>query len=306
MEAKTDFSFIEQRLKSTKSRKRVALVCPHDSHTDEVVVRAVKEGIADFILFSSGQLSTELMKAAYKLHGYETGKSDVAIVQCANADEACTKAVMAVRSHSADVLMKGTVNTDKLLRAVLDKENGILETGKVMSHITVAHIPSYHKLLMFSDAAVIPHPALFQFREIIKYCAHACEKIGIERPKIALTYFTEKASDKFEHGKVYHQIICETEDNPTCIIDGPMDVRTACDAESAAIKNIRSEVAGDADVLIFPNIEAANTFYKTITLFANATTAGWLVGTTAPVVLTSRADSMESKYYSLAMACATV
>jgi len=261
---------------------KVALVCPTDDHTLEVMRRAEDEGVAGFV--------------------------------CFYGDNASVEAVECVRSGGADVLMKGAVNTDVLLRAALDKEHGILEKGRVMAHIAVAKIPGWTRPLIFSDAAVVPHPAVEQMDAIVRYTIAAARNLGIANPKVALTNFTEKENPKFPQTAVYQEIKRRAAEgqyktegvkadgtplisNP--IIAGPMDVKTALDAESGSIKGIASPVVGNADILIFPNIEAGNTFYKTITLFAHATIAGWLAGTEVPVVVTSRADSVESKYYSL-------
>lgn len=280
-------------------RRSVALACPHDSHTEYVIRRALEEGFARFLLTTSGPLSAEL-KATIETHNQW-----VSITECADAEEASREAVAAVRRGDAEVLMKGTVNTDVLLRAVLDKQTGLLEPGRVMTHITMTHIPAYGKLLMFSDAAVIPHPTLDQFDAIVSYCADACRRFGIERPHIALTHFTEKVNPKFENTTAYVEIKRRAAGGRygDVVVDGPMDVKTALDSESSSIKGIRSPVAGRADVIVFPNIESGNTFYKTITLFSSAQTAGWLAGPAVPVVVASRADSEVSKYYSLALAC---
>lgn len=293
-----DFSFLERQLGSMPRRTVVALACPHDTHTEYVIEWALGEGFAEFVLFTAGPLSGHLYDVT-EVYGRR-----VKVVECADAAEASREAVAAVRRGEAEVLMKGTVNTDVLLRAVLDKQCGLLEAGRVMNHITVSHIPAYGKLLMFSDAAVVPRPTLCQFDAIVSACASACRRFGIDTPHIALTHCTEKVNPKFEHTIAYREIIDRAAAGAygSAVVDGPMDVKTALDAESGAIKGIESPVAGCADVLIFPNIEAGNTFYKTITLFASAQTAGWLAGTTVPVVVASRADSEESKYYSLVMA----
>lgn len=298
MELLHDFSFLEQRLRGMSVRKCIALACPHDTHTEYVIERALGEGFARFVLTTAGPLSPRLARVA------EAHAGLVDIVVCTDAAEASREAVAVVRRGEADVLMKGTVNTDVLLRAVLDKQCGLLEPGRVMNHITMSHIPAYGKLLMFSDAAVVPRPTLVQFDAIVNACASACRRLGIDTPHIALTHCTEKVNPKFEHTVAYEEIKRRAAAGAygNAVVDGPMDVKTALDAESGAIKGISSPVAGCADVLIFPNIEAGNTFYKTITLFAGAQTAGWLAGTTVPVVVASRADSEVSKYYSLVMA----
>lgn len=299
MKLLNDFSFLGPRLAAMPRRRSVALACPHDSHTEYVICRALGEGFARFVLTVTGPLSPWLQEAVSANAGH------VSIVSCADAAEASREAVAVVRRGEAEVLMKGTVNTDVLLHAVLDKQTGLLEPGRVMTHLTMASIPALGRLLMFSDAAVVPRPTLDQFDAIVRSCADACHRFGIDTPHIALTHCTEKVNPKFEHTIAYTEIISRARSGAygNVVADGPMDVKTALDAESGSIKGIQSPVAGKADVLIFPNIESGNTFYKTITLFAGAQTAGWLAGTTVPVVVASRADSELSKYYSLALAC---
>ena len=158
-------------------------------------------------------------------------------------------------------------------------------------------------MITFSDAAVVPRPTLEQFEAIIGYASAVCKDIGTACPKVALIHCTEKTSDKFAHTISYAEIKRQAAEGAygNIFIDGPMDVKTACDSESGNIKGMSSPVIGNADALIFPNIESGNVFYKTITQFAGATTAGMLCGTTHPVVVASRADSCESKFYSLAL-----
>ena len=168
-------------------------------------------------------------------------------------------------------------------------------------------IPTYDKLLFFSDAAVIPRPTLQQRIEMIWYAIHTCRHFGIEQPRISLIHCTEKVSAKFPHSLDYVNIVelAEAGEFGNVIIDGPLDVRTSCEQASGNIKGIVSPINGQADVLIFPNIESGNTFYKSVSLFANADMAGLLQGPVCPVVLPSRSDSGLSKYYSMAMACLT-
>lgn len=202
--------------------------------------------------------------------------------------------------------MKGTINTDNLLRAVLNKERGILIKGSVLTHIAIAETPQLPRLLFFSDAAVIPYPTYEQFDAIVGYITDTFRSItGKAVPRVALTHCTEKVSEKFPLTLSYEQIKADAANKKYGEVEiaGPMDVKTACDAESGALKGISSPVVGNADILVMPDIEAGNTFYKTLTLFGGATIAGMLAGTTVPVVVTSRADSADSKFYSLAAAC---
>ena len=284
---------------NTGRKKRIALACPHDTHTKEVVERALKQQIASFALAIADKTDpwAKDMGRAFP--------TEVETVDCDSQEDAAAKAVEMAKNGKADILMKGAVNTDVLLRAALDKERGILKKGRVMTHIAVTNIPSYKKPLIFSDAAVIPRPTLEQFDAIVGYCSEAARKLGVKKPNIALIHFSEKTNAKFEHTLHYQEIMQRAKEGRygEVNIGGPMDVKTACDAESGEIKGITSPVVGNADVLIFPNIESGNTFYKTISLFANATTAGWLEGTDVPVVVSSRADTVDSKFLSLALAC---
>lgn len=295
-----NFKSLPERLRSMPQRVRVAVASPADSHTEEVIERSLRENIALFTLVAvDGKQSVAL-----RLHADYPDR--VSVVAAADDDDAARKAVAEVGEGRADVLMKGSLNTDNLLRAVLNKEHGLLRKGSVLTHIAVAEIPGMKRLLFFSDAAVIPFPNAEQLDAMVGYLADAWRTItGGAEPRIALTHCTEKTSEKFPVTLAYRSLKEHAADGRygSVCIDGPMDLKTACDAESGAIKGLASPVVGNADIIVFPDIEAGNTFYKTITCFANATVAGMLAGTTAPVVVTSRADSAESKFYSLAVAC---
>ena len=295
-----DFKALPERLRSTGRRVTVAVASPADAHTEEVIERSIKENFAKFILVAvdAKRQTAERLAADYPEH--------TEIVAADDDDDAARKAVAAVREGCADVLMKGSLNTDNLLRAVLNKEHGILVKGSVLTHIAVAEVPGINRLLFFSDAAVIPFPTEEQLDAMLKYITATWRSVtGGDCPRIALTHCTEKTSEKFPITIAYKGVkeyAAEGRYGHVCI-DGPMDIKTACDAESGAIKGMASPVVGNADILIMPDIEAGNTFYKSLTLFAGATIAGMLAGTTAPVVVTSRADSADSKFYSLATAC---
>ncbi len=290
---------LSETLRKTASRRRVAIASPADDHTIEVATRAITEEVADLLLV------IERSRAAQAEHLKETHASHVTLYYTDTPEESAATAVALVREGKADVLMKGTLNTDVLLRAVLDKQHGLLRAGQVLTHVAVAQTPRYPKPLMFSDAAVIPYPTLDQMDAILRYGLGLWRQMSDGTPRVALIHCTEKTSEKFPQTIAYAEL-CRRAEAGTygeAFVSGPMDVKTACDAESARIKGIASPVVGAADMLLFPDIEAANTFYKTITLFADATVAGMLCGTTAPVVVASRADSADSKYHSLALAC---
>jgi phosphate butyryltransferase len=169
----------------------------------------------------------------------------------------------------------------------------------------MAEIPKYEKLLFFTDAAVIPVPTPVQRRQQIRYMNYVCHALGIEEPRISLIHCAEKVSSKaFPYTADYLDIIAEAQMGAfgRCMIDGPLDLKTSLDSVSLHEKGIKSVIDGQADALIFPDIVAGNVFYKTLTLFGYAKTAGVLQGTSCCCVLPSRADSPDSKYYSLALA----
>lgn len=301
MEQLRTLSQLVNRLRSLNIRRRVAVVCPNDPHTEYVIIRSLREEIAEYLLVvDSGH-----KEMAYQLRN--ASPDFVRVYEAATPDDAAALAVELVRTGEADILMKGLINTDNLLQAMLKKDRGLLPPGGVLSHVAVAQVPLYHKLLLFSDAAVIPRPTLEQFRSMITHDIALCRKLGNEQPRVALIHCSEKINEKFPHTLSYVQLKEEATQGRfgKVFIDGPMDAKTACDAHSGEIKGLSSPVIGNADVLIFPNIEAGNTFYKTLSLFGDANMAGMLTGTIAPVVVPSRSDSGNSKFYSLALACLT-
>lgn len=180
MEPIQDFAGLICRLRSLKERKRVVVVCPNDPHTEYVITRSLHEGFADFLLVADTPhlLNSEYIRLQYPDH--------VKVYEATSPDKAAQEAVSLIREGHADVLMKGIINTDNLLRAVLNKEHGILPKGNVLSHITVAQIPMYKKLLFFSDAAVIPRPTLEQFEAMLRYDLEVCRRMGIEAPPCGL------------------------------------------------------------------------------------------------------------------------
>lgn len=298
MEKITNFDQLTSHLSQLGKRKRVAVVCASDSSTQNAVAKAIREGFAEAVFVgrkSDVEGNEEILSVAQW----------VDYIDIDDIDEAARAAVRLVREGKADILMKGLINTDNLLRAVLNKEAGILPKGNVLTHITASYIPGFPRMLFFTDAAVIPYPTHEQRVEQVRYVAKLCRDFGIAEPKISLIHCTEKPNGKFfPFTERYAEIISQAEagDFGPCVVDGPLDLKTSCCKESLDKKGIHSTLDGQADALVFPDIEAGNVFYKTITLFANAETAGMLAGTLAPVVLTSRSDSLACKYCSLAVA----
>ena len=285
-------------LAQRNDRKRVAVVWAADRNSQVSVARALEIGFIEAI-FVGCQAEVEANESIMRY------ASHVSFIPADDRDEAARISVKLVRDGGADILMKGLINTDNLLHVVLNKETGILPRGHVLTHITAARLPEYEKLLFFSDSAVIPYPTQDQRIQQIRYMLYVCRALGIEEPKISLIHCTEKVNEKYFPFTVgYREIVdmAERGEFGRCIIDGPLDLKTSVSPESMRIKGIKSPIGGEADALIFPDIEAANVFYKSITLFLGVETAGVLQGTMAPVVLPSRSDSKLCKFYSLALA----
>ncbi len=276
MKAIKNFDEMVAHLSGRSERRRVAVVCPRDESTREAVERAREAGFVEPVMVDDDDV-----------------------------DVAAAKAVALVREGKADVLMKGLLNTDNLLKAVLNKETGILPKGRVLTHLTCAQIPQYERLLFMTDVAVIPYPTKEQRAEQLRYLLNLCRAMGIDEPRVALINCSEKVNEKhFPFTVEYQELIQQTKAGEfgPCIVDGPLDLKTSLSAKALHKKGIESPLEGQADGIIFPDIQAGNVFYKTITLFCQAETAAMLQGPQVPVVLTSRADSVESKFYSLALA----
>ena len=274
-----------------------------DSHTLDAVLRSVDLGIIEaFLIGDVASIESPHLFEDHNLSPF------IHIIDIPEVQEATLEAVRMVRLGEADILMKGLVNTDVLLRAILDKEKGLLPPGKVLTFNAAMEIPTYHKLIFFSDPVVIPSPDLVQRTAMIKYSIEMAKKFGIPKPKIALIHATEVANPKIRYMQDYLDIMQMWRNGEfgDVIMDGPLDIFLALDKERGAIKNVPTPVLGDADILIFPNFECANCFYKGLSLFAGAEMGGLLQGTTKPVVLTSRSESIDSKFYSIAMACVIV
>ena len=273
-----NFEELRERLRQGEPC-RVAAIEATDSHSSEAVETAVREGWAKVTNLTTGDPQR-------------------------SADEA----VQMVRNGEADVIMKGIINTDVLLRAVLNKEHGLLPKGNVLTNLSAIYLPMLGRIILMGDPAVIPYPTLEQREAMIRYTVKLAAAYGIEEPRIALIHCTEKVSEKFPLTLDYVQLIEKSKRGEfgKAIVDGPTDLKCAICKESADIKGIVSPLEGRADMLMMPDIEAGNVFYKTLTAFTDAQLAVGLMGAACPISLTSRSDSMETKLNSLAMACLQV
>ncbi|MDE6417340.1 MAG: phosphate butyryltransferase [Duncaniella sp.] len=281
-------------------RRRLAVAYGNDSHTLRAVSDAYTEGLVEPVVF--GDRDTIL--ATCREEGIDP---DIFTIVDEKSDVRCVeKAVAMVASGEADVLMKGLVSTDKYMRGILNKEAGLFPPKGTLSHVSVVELPGRGKLLCIADVAVIPLPDFKQKTILIKYLAQTAASLGVEKPKVACIAPSEQ---------VLPSVISSTEaavlakmadrgqlGNVT--VDGPLSLDVALYPEVAVEKKVQgSSVAGEADCLLFPNIESGNVFFKAATHMAGAEIAAIVVGTKVPCVLTSRGDTPLTKLYSIALAC---
>lgn len=283
-----------------RGAKRLAVAFGQDAHTLSAVFNAWREGLVVPTVYGNRETIIEVCRAEGLDHNV------FEIVDESNDVKCVSLAVSAVASGEADVLMKGLVSTDKYMRGILNKEAGLFPPKGTLSHVAVIELPQYHKLLCMSDPAVIPAPDFKQKTTLIKYLSQTSNALGIECPKIACIAPSEQLLPSVL-SSTEAAILAKMGDRGqlgNVIVDGPLSLDVALFKEVAAEKKVKgSAVAGDADCLLFPNIESANVFFKSATHLGNSEMAAMVVGTKVPCVLTSRGDSALTKLYSIALAC---
>ena len=279
------------------STKKVAVAVAQDEPVLEAVKAAKEKGIADAILVGD---EAKIREIAEKIN---MDLTKFEIVNVENPNKAALEAITLVSSGKADMVMKGLVDTATFLRCVLNKEVG-LRTGKLMSHVSVFEIEGIDRLILLTDAAFNTYPDLKAKVQIINNSVNVAHACGIERPKVAPVCAVEVVNPDMP-ATIDASLLSKMNDRGQikgCIVDGPLALDNALSGEAAKHKGVTGEVAGKADIILLPNIETANVMYKTLTYTAKSRNGGLLVGTSAPVILTSRADSFETKVYSIALA----
>jgi len=246
----------------SKNKKRLIAAYANDSHTIGAVSGAIDKGIVEATLVGD-EATIKKVCAEYKID-----VKKFKIVQEADEVKATAKAVELINKGEGDILMKGLVTTDKYMRAILDKEKGLMSSpNAILSHVSVIEVPSYHKLLIVSDVAIIPAPDLKQKIAMTNYIITTAHALGIENPKVALLAATEQMSIGMP-ACVDAAIISKMADRGQikgALVDGPLAMDVCIDKESCEIKKLKSPVAGDADCILFPNIESGNVFFKSST-----------------------------------------
>ena len=299
----TSFNDLFATLKAKGIRKRMVAAWGVDSHTIEAASMATDLGFVDVTLVGDEDLISKVCA------DFGINPAKFRIIDIKQELKAVAEAVKMVHDREGDILMKGLCSTDKFLRAILNKETGLLPPKGLLSHVGVLESPHYHKLMFMGDMAVIPQPDFRQKVKIAGYINSVAKAFGIEKPKIAFIAASEQMLDSMPACMEAAMLakMCDRGQIPGCTGDGPLALDVAIDKESVEIKKLSSPVAGDADCLMFPNIESANVFWKTNTKLVNGVKqAGMLVGTQVPCVLASRADSVDVKLNSIAEAVAFV
>lgn len=291
---------LEQLVEAVKAKpkKRLVAANANDEHTIMAVNAAVDMGVIDATLVGN----TTIIKQVCKNLHVESDKFHII-----HEDTDMKSAILScdlINNKQGDILMKGLLPTDKYMHAILNKEHGLCPPKAILSHVGVIENPNYHKLLIVGDVAIIPAPDIKEKIAILKNLTNTARSLGIDKPKVALIAATEQVSVGMQ-ACVDAAIIAgmgRRGQLGDAYIDGPLALDIAIDKETADIKKLTGEVAGDADCLLFPNIESGNVFYKCCTKLNRAEVGAVLLGAKVPCVLSSRGDSAKTKLYSISLA----
>lgn len=289
-----------RKLLDNKPVRRLVLAAAQDPQSLGAVLKAGQDGfIIPVLVGSSNEISQISEECGYDLAGYT-------VIDEKNVDEATRIAVQMVSSGDVDFLMKGKVGTSTLLKHVLNKDYG-LRTGNLLSHFALFEVETYHKLISVTDVAMNIAPNLQDKISIVNNAVGCLNRLGIMVPKVAVLGAVEMVNESMQAtmDAALLSKMNQRDQIQNCIIDGPLAFDNAISLESAMHKGIKSEVAGDTDLLLMPDIEVGNVLYKSMVFFARAKVASVILGALAPIVLTSRSDSEQAKYDSIILAAAS-
>lgn len=287
------------KLAKEKEMSTLVVACADDKHVLDAVEKARAEGIIRPILVGNKEIILML------LDDLTIDPAYYEIIDLMDHEQACDYSVKLVSENDGYVLMKGYVDTKIILKSVLKPEYGFKGEHR-LSHVSIFELKNYHKLLMMSDGAMNMYPNVDEKQEIIENAVKVFHKLGNINPKIGVIAAIEKVNPKMQPTVDAQELIKRNQEGiiSGCMIDGPFAIDNAINKEAAIHKGIDSDVAGDVDLILMPQIESGNVFYKSMMFLADAKSASMIVGGKRPIVLTSRADSTESKFYSIALAAA--
>ena len=275
----------------------VAVVEAHDLHTLEAVIEAKKEKIIEATLIGNEEKIREILTSE------GADPAEYTIIATEGLEESLKVAVDCINSGKANAIMKGKLETGQFMKAVVKKENGLL-AGGLLSLIGLYEHPNYHKLLAVTDQGLNTYPDLNGKKNLIQNAVKLLHSIGIENPKVAVLAAVEKVNPKMPESVDGAELKKMNQEGEItgCIVEGPISFDLAVKQGAAAIKGYESPVAGDADLLVVPDIAAGNILVKCMTDYAGAMTAGTIVGAKVPVIVTSRSAEASDKFYSIALA----
>ncbi|MDR1292460.1 MAG: phosphate butyryltransferase [Clostridiales Family XIII bacterium] len=293
------FSDLEAIVKGRPAKRRILVAAAHDEHTLDGINEAFAGGMIEPVLIGDERKINGIIEArSLMIGGAETVH--------ASDDEACAKkAAEMAASGYGDAIMKGKLQTADLLREVVDKNNGLI-AGDIMSHVGLFQVPTYHKLFALTDGGMVMAPDLSQKRMILDNAVRTLHALGTDKPKVAALCATETVNPKMRASVDAAEMkrLNMKGEIKGCIVEGPISFDLMYDAESAKVKGYDSPVAGDADILLMPDMTAGNLVAKSLMLAAGGMMAGLIVGAKLPIVLVSRGASAEEKYWSLVFAAA--
>jgi phosphate butyryltransferase len=280
----------------------VAVAMANDHEVIRCIGEATRAGLARFILIGPRQKILAVAAAD------KVPLGEAQFIDEADDSQACATAALLVLEQRVQIVMKGLVQTATFTRAFLHKELDLVPKGNLVSHVAIFDISTYHKLLLMTDGGINIEPDVPRKAAILKNAIGFAHRIGIARPKVALLSAIEKINPKMRSTVDAQELVRMAEQGVfgSAIVDGPFGLDLAVSAEAARIKGVASDVAGDADLLLVPNIESGNILYKTLTQFTSTKVAGVLVGARCPMIITSRSDTEEVKFRTLGLAVRSV
>lgn len=294
-----NFAELIDKVKGMPEMKRMVIAAAGEEHTLQAAFHARREGICRPILVGDAAKIREILKELNE----EVPEED--IYDAPDPEAAAAKAVELVREGKGDFLMKGYLDTKVILKAVVNKETG-LGQGRLMSHFTMFEVPGYHKIIVAVDGGMVTYPDLQMKKEIILNTIDVLHAYGYDNPKVGVLACVEKVNPKMPETIDANELakMNKSGEISGCIVEGPISYDCAMSKEIADFKGYESQIAGDVDVLIVPNIHAGNILGKVYTVTCNAKMAGFIVGAKCPIVLTSRGSSAEEKYMSIVVSAA--
>ncbi|MDD5018240.1 MAG: phosphate acyltransferase [Eubacteriales bacterium] len=282
----------------TFGRKKVAVAAAADAEVLEAVIHGKDEGVADFTLFGD---SGKIRKA---LQSQGAHPADYEIFDACSDEDACGDAVRLVSSHKADIIMKGMVSSSVFMKAVLNKEYGLRDGDRAISSIAIVEDKENERLLFITDPGFIPEPDLEMKKKIIQNGVEILHRLGIAEPKVAVLSSSETVNPKIQSSIDGAELMKQNVEGEItgCVVAGPISFDLAISEKAAKHKGYKSPVAGKADMLLVSTLDVGNVLYKSLAFFAHVKSAGVVAGAKAPIVFTSRADSWDTKFNTIAVA----